>query len=166
MKKVLLSLASCLVLSTGAFATDMRGSLDLGLGNTALENSNGLTAFMNISGEKNILTKDLYIGAGISVDGFDSKLKEKDELGGVITDIYGKISYDIIKEVTLSALCGYSVGEVGNLYFDGTTYGAEAKYSINKTYSVGVNYKYSDLTTTNDFDFKAERIGAFVSFKL
>lgn len=166
MKKILLSCIGCLMLSSIVFASDSRGTIDVGLGNTSIETDNGLSASFNISGEKRFLINDLYLGIGMSTNAFDSELKSENEIGGVMIDLYGKISYDIIKSLTISGLYGYTIGEIGSQYFDGTTFGGEVKYSINKSYAVGLNYKYSELTTTYDFDFATERVGAFIAFKL
>lgn len=170
MKKILLSGLISLGLLTSANANLIdKGGIDFSVGSFQIEdNKSGLSVGMDLKGEKKVFNS-FYLGAGINTEIFDSVnfIENSSSDLGILFDVYGTISYEILEDLSLNTLYGYSIGQIGSEYFDGTTYGFGIDYQLTKKMKFGMKYKKSDLTLVdlNDTDFKTERINGFISFK-
>jgi opacity protein-like surface antigen len=170
MKKILLTGLISIGLLTGANANIIdKGGVDFSVGSFQIENHNsGLSVGMDMKGEKRIFDS-FYLGAGINTEIFDSvnAIENSSSDLGIIFDVYGTISYEILEDLSINSLYGYSVGQIGSEYFDGTSYGFGIDYQLTKKMKFGMKYKKSDLTLVdlNDTELKTERINGFISFK-
>lgn len=146
---------------------DYRTSMMLSGGQVSMEDVSGMNFGLDMTFEGRIIESsfgDVYVGAGIGASAFDPETVEDMTSDiGVVVDLYPTISYDIGDTgLSVSAMGGYSIGQIGEATFDGVTYGAGVEYRITDRYSVGVNYRViaADFTDFSDETVDIERTTA------
>lgn len=165
LKKIILSLCVAGLVSTGASAAGKeKGSFGASVGSlsgsvstqedASVELSAGYSYGAEFKYESRFVRTShggLYAGLGISYDFINTDVEELNNgysdtysVDGYSLDLYGITSYDFY-DLSLNALLGYSHGELGVLEFDGVTYGFGAEYSINKSFSLGLSHKITEV---------------------
>jgi len=161
--------------ATGANAvdnSDFRSGIDFSVGQLSFDGGTGVAVGMDTKGEYRVLDTsngDVYIGLGLGVTFFDPGTVENMSSDiGVAADFYPTIAYTFENfDLTVTALAGYTIGQVGETSYDGMTYGAGLSYKINEKYSIGVSHKVSsvDLTDFSDETVDFTRTMASLSVK-
>lgn len=147
MKKLLkLGLVS-VILSSGLFASDWRGGMEISGGNFGFQNSSGgADVGVKVSVEKEII-KHAYIGGFVGVDFFDPNVKLYNQ--GETADIGVSLSYDLIKPLNINVGYAYTAGIVDGKSksegFDGTTYSVGLRYMMTSKVGLTASYRNSSV---------------------
>ena len=174
-KKIAAAALAGAISTTGALAADndFRNGIDFSIGQSSFNDETGIAVGMDAKFEYRMLDTsngDVYIGLGLGATFFDpGTVEDMTSDIGVAADFYPTIAYTFENvDLTVTALAGYTIGQIGEATYDGMTYGAGLSYKISDKYSIGVSHKITDADVT-DFsdetvDFSRTMASLFVKF--
>ncbi len=150
-------------------AVSASASLNVTTGAVSLKDGgSGPSVGINLTGEKQVLFDDFYIGAGIGGEFFKAEIANGEKELGFVLDVYPTIGYKF-GDFEVLGLVGYSWGAIdtaGTAYYSGLTYGASLNYNFTENFGMGLNYKHTDANASDSKKFKDDEMDRYsLNFK-